>query len=147
MTYECLDRLITDPDKWIADMEQAARAYASVEGEQAYDPYLIGQLKQTIRNLCNGKTVTTKVATDPNERTSDMDCEMYVVLSADGDFGVGKDEDEARGNHPSDLNEADGGFRVFKLILDLPLPKVVEVSGKVEDGQAVPITLNVEEVS
>jgi hypothetical protein len=66
--------------------------------------------------------------------------EVWVLVDANGDYAVGRDAADAREDYDNDIgNDVDemGGFRLVKVLLTVPLPVVVELSGTVPaDGQA-----------
>lgn len=74
-----------------------------------------------------------------------MEIEVFIVIDQDGDYGVGAGDSDAREAYENDhgeLSEQDG-FRTYRIKLTVPLPRVVTVSGVVEDTET-PATLKVE---
>ena len=58
-------------------------------------------------------------------------CEVWVCVDNDGNYAVGVDADAARAAFDDTigtLGETDG-HRMVKLVVDVPLPTVVELSG------------------
>ena len=59
-------------------------------------------------------------------------CELVLLVDANGDYAVGKDFDAAKDNYESDVQElsaCEGGFRVVRMTVGVPLPEVVELAG------------------
>jgi len=59
--------------------------------------------------------------------------EVWVVVDANGDYGVGKDSDLAFTNYRDDIGEPDGATRLVKVLLKVPTPKPVELVGVVPE--------------
>ena len=58
--------------------------------------------------------------------------ELVIVVGADGEYAVGKDEATAREAFENDigaLNEQDG-FRLVKVTVAVPLPAIPELTGE-----------------
>ncbi len=59
-------------------------------------------------------------------------CELVLIVDGSGDYAVGKDFDaakEAYENEIQELSACEGGFRVLRLTVGVPLPEVVELTG------------------
>lgn len=58
--------------------------------------------------------------------------EIWVKIDEDGDYDVGRDRDTAEGRYEESVTEGyQGGVRLVKITLQVPLPKPLEVSGEV----------------
>ncbi len=72
---------------------------------------------------------------DENEETT-AEIEIYAVVDRDGDYEVGKDEDEALERYGDNIG-AYASRHTIKMSLTVPLPKPIEVSATLpekEDG-------------
>lgn len=58
------------------------------------------------------------------------DVEVWVVVDADGDYAVGKDEDEATSAFEENVGGS-GGRRCVRITVRVPLPKPIELTGVV----------------
>jgi hypothetical protein len=59
-------------------------------------------------------------------------CELVLIVDANGDYAVGKDFDGAKEQYENDVGElsaCEGGFRVVRVTVGVPLPEVVELTG------------------
>jgi hypothetical protein len=58
-------------------------------------------------------------------------CEVWMIVDAAGDYAVGTDADAAKERYAEDVGElAEAeGFRLVKVSLTVPLPKVLEMAG------------------
>lgn len=68
--------------------------------------------------------------------------EVYVVVDSAGDYGVGRDEDEACEDYDSDI----GGTscrRIVKVKLTVPLPEAIVMTGVVPAEATEGTTLTV----
>lgn len=74
--------------------------------------------------------------------------EIIVIVDEAGDFGVGRDSDEARTSYTEavgDIAEAEG-MRTFILNLTVPVPEVVLATGSIpDDGGVVSLTVHAAE--
>lgn len=62
---------------------------------------------------------------------------VFVVVDADGNYEVGPDADTARARYEENvgtLGECDG-FRFVEMTVSVPLPKPIEVSVDVPEGE------------
>jgi hypothetical protein len=69
--------------------------------------------------------------------------EIFVVVDAAGDYGVGTDAENARTHYEDsvgDLTNSDG-FRTLKLTVTIPLPEIMTLTGEADDD-GPPATLN-----
>jgi hypothetical protein len=60
-------------------------------------------------------------------------CETVLIVDANGDYAVGKDFDAAKEAYENDVGElasCEGGFRVVRVVVAVPLPEVVELTGE-----------------
>jgi hypothetical protein len=60
-------------------------------------------------------------------------CETVLIVDANGDYGVGKDFDGAKEqyeNNVGELSACEGGFRVVRVAVAVPLLEVVELTGE-----------------
>ena len=60
-------------------------------------------------------------------------CELVMIVDANGDYGAGKDFESAKDNYENNIGElasCEGGFRVVRLTVAVPLPEVVELVGE-----------------
>lgn len=56
---------------------------------------------------------------------------MWACVDADGDYGVGKDEDAATTAYDDKIGgRADRGIRYVKITVKVPLPVAIELSGE-----------------
>jgi hypothetical protein len=59
-------------------------------------------------------------------------CELVLIVDSCGDYAAGKDFDGAKEAYENDIGElsaCEGGFRVVRLTVGVPLPEVVELTG------------------
>jgi hypothetical protein len=59
-------------------------------------------------------------------------CDLVLIVDSCGDYGAGKDFDAAKENYESDIGDlaaCEGGFRVVRVAVGVPLPEVVELAG------------------
>jgi hypothetical protein len=67
-------------------------------------------------------------------------CELVLIVDANGDYAAGKDFDAAKEVYENDVGElqaSEGGFRVVRLTVGVPLPEAVELAGDApEQGKA-----------
>lgn len=68
--------------------------------------------------------------------------EFFLLVSADGEYGIGRDEDSAALSYENDIGELPAQTRMVKLLLTIPLPRPLEVSGTVP-GEGGTVTLTV----
>ena len=63
--------------------------------------------------------------------TEPAPCEVWIVCDQAGDYAVGSSADAAREKYAEDIGELSSaeGFRMVKLLVRVPLPEVVELSG------------------
>lgn len=68
------------------------------------------------------------------------DCEIFLLVDSCGDYAVGNSIEAAREKYEEGiqaLTDAEG-FRIVKLLVKVPLPEVVEMTGEVPaQGAAV----------
>lgn len=59
--------------------------------------------------------------------------EMYAVVDDEGDYGVGIDADDAAKNYEENVGAISEvcGFRMIKILVTVPLPEIVTLSGTV----------------
>jgi hypothetical protein len=60
-------------------------------------------------------------------------CELVLIVDASGDYGAGKDFESAKENYENDIGElsaCEGGFRVIRVTVAVPLLEVVELVGE-----------------
>ena len=63
--------------------------------------------------------------------------EVWVLVDANGDYAASDDADHVReryGENIGELAEADG-FRLVKVTVAVPLPKVIEAAAEVADDE------------
>lgn len=67
--------------------------------------------------------------------------ELWACVDASGDYGLGRDADEAKAAYENDIGQlADAeGFRCFKITLTVPLPEPVELTGSVPAEERQPV--------
>lgn len=70
--------------------------------------------------------------------------EIWIVVDATGDYGVGRDQADAVEDFENDIQAiSDGdGHRIVKVEIEVPLPEIIELTGAVGDDEA-PATLTV----
>jgi len=68
--------------------------------------------------------------------------EVWVLVTSDGDYEAGTDSD-VPDRFEKEVGDLSGyaGFRVYKLLLSVPLPGPVELAARVPDEVQEPITL------
>ena len=66
-----------------------------------------------------------------------QDCEMWLCVDANGDYATGVDSDTAVQAYENDIGElnATEGFRLVKVVVKVPLPVVVELTGEVSEEE------------
>lgn len=59
--------------------------------------------------------------------------EMHAAIDDDGDYGVGIDADDAAKSYEENGGSISGvcGFRMVKILVTIPLPEIVTLSGTV----------------
>ncbi len=64
-----------------------------------------------------------------------VDVEMWACVDSDGQYAVGHDADNARGNYAENIAplEDSEGFRLVKVTVKAPLPIVAELTGAVSE--------------
>ena len=70
-------------------------------------------------------------------------CEVWICVDAAGDYAVGKEESEACDAYEQTIGELVncGGYRLVKLIVNVPLPDVVELQGAAPAQGAAKLTV------
>ena len=71
-------------------------------------------------------------------------CRVVLCVDANGDYGIGFDEDTARANYEEivqQLSECDG-FRLVDLTVNVQLPVCVELTADVPLADAATVTVN-----
>lgn len=69
--------------------------------------------------------------------------DIWVLMDAQGDYGVGRDEDDVHNNYTDNVGDMPSGTRLIKVKLSVPLPSVVEMTGDVPEEKAVGAVLQV----
>jgi|HubBroStandDraft_6_1064221.scaffolds.fasta_scaffold251313_3 hypothetical protein len=61
------------------------------------------------------------------------ECEVWILVDADGNHSVGTDAERARGDYTDQIGalEETEGFRMVKVTLTVPMPVVPELTGSV----------------
>ncbi len=64
-----------------------------------------------------------------------VDVEMWACIDSDGQYGVGHDADNARGNYADNIGalEDSEGFRLVRVTVKAPLPIIAELTGEVAE--------------
>lgn len=59
--------------------------------------------------------------------------EIFAIIDSDGDYAVGADRDEAAERYENNVGDIDDtdGFRIVRLVVQVPVPEVVTLSGEV----------------
>lgn len=65
--------------------------------------------------------------------------EVWVLVDANGDYGVGRDEDGAKDNYDSEIDNSLIGSRMVKMTLKVEMPDAVELEAAIpcEQGKAI----------
>jgi hypothetical protein len=70
--------------------------------------------------------------------------EVWVLVDADGDYGVGREADAASQNYADDVGGTEGNRRMVKLTLTIPLPKPMELVATIPEEEPGEAELKVE---
>jgi len=67
-----------------------------------------------------------------------QDVEVFVMVNGDGEYEVGTSDTEAQERFEENCT-TEGGRRLIKITLKVPLPEVVEIEGEVPDTEGTPV--------
>ena len=72
-----------------------------------------------------------------------IEVEVFVLVDAAGDYAVGNSPEAAREKYGEDVGplEDTDGFRLVKVLLNVPLPEVVELAGDVPPQGSASLTV------
>jgi hypothetical protein len=71
------------------------------------------------------------------------ECEVWVLIDENGDYSVGKDQEQAQEDYDGNIN-APGAKRMVKLTIKIPLPVPVEVTVNVPEEKTGKVSVKVD---